>query len=1174
MKGGRRRPRSVAFSSVLVICVCWLVAPAADAAFEFVRPFGPDGTNATEFSGPGAVAIDHGDGIAYVLDRQAGALFKFDLDGNPVDFGGSGPNINGNELSGLSTAGNPGSRQVAVNSATHIIYLTGGASENAAHAVQAFHSNGEPAEFTSGPGAGTNEIAGLPDIRGVAVDSSGAIYVSGTKPGIVSDEISVYSPSGALLLPDLGVDIQTPANLAVASDGVLYVMRNEVDLTEYIPSEFPVTPFTTYKAASEVLDPNKARSVAVDPLTDWVYVLEAYLEEGSEINKVAVYDEERRLVETFGGQGEPGELERPDGIAVGGDGEIRSVLVSHEPVGDPAQAEIFREEICESCPPTIESEAATAVTGDSVILRARINANGSDSTYWFEYGTEDCTGGGCTRIPTEPIGFGSKRKGTVLTQAIASLKADTLYHFRAAAENEFGPEFGVDKTFITQSGGLGVSLSDLRVWEMVSPPKKYGGTIIKGPDTVTQAAASGDGLVYASLGPIVQDADGSQLPSASTVIARRNDGGQWASEDLTPPHTFGSAFRLNSEFKLFSLNLTVGEVEPADATLLSPEATEQTPYLWDSSGAPSFTPLVTAANVPPGTEFGSDPNSPSVQPPVRIEGATPDLTHVVIGSDKAGLVQDAERESVYMWSGGEIHAISELPGGDVVNGILGSARGSTRHAISDDGSRVFWAPTHSYLANGINLPALYLRDTVAGASFRLDVPQPGANEEGAEKPAFSVASRDGSVVFFTDTQHLTADASPTGRDLYRCEIGAVEGGLGCAELTNISVPVGEAGEAAEVFDQVSAASEDGTRVYFVARGVLDSDANDEGAVAQAGKPNLYFWEEGHGTEFIATLSEDDYPVWGGAATLALGFANKISAMASPSGQYFAFTSERSLTGYDNRNESDHENTEVFLFDAESGTSRLSCVSCNPTGAAAVGERVPKQLFAPADPGAFWVGRWVAANLPQATITETEGRSLYRPRTVLDNGRVFFNSVDPLVPADSNRRWDVYQHEPLGVGNCTAGVGTAVTVRSGVGCVGLLSAGTSEDDAGFLDASVSGNDVFFLTRSRLSALDRDDEMDVYDARVNGVAAVVDPVSDCAGEACQPVIGPPNDPTPASESFQGSANQRRNAGQVRCHKGQRKIRRKGKAVCVRKKKYHARKHGKQQKTRSARNGRGVL
>ena len=63
---------------------------------------------------------------------------------------------------------------------------------------------------------------------------------------------------------------------------------------------------------------------------------------------------------------------------------------------------------------------------------------------------------------------------------------------------------------------------------------------------------------------------------------------------------------------------------------------------------------------------------------------------------------------------------------------------------------------------------------------------------------------------------------------------------------------------------------------------------------------------------------------------------------------------------------------------------------------------------------------MAAILPQATSPKPKaGRSLYRPRSVLDNGRVFFNAVDALVPADSNGNWDVYQYQPDGVGSCSA-----------------------------------------------------------------------------------------------------------------------------------------------------------
>jgi hypothetical protein len=176
--------------------------------------------------------------------------------------------------------------------------------------------------------------------------------------------------------------------------------------------------------------------------------------------------------------------------------------------------------------------------------------------------------------------------------------------------------------------------------------------------------------------------------------------------------------------------------------------------------------------------------------------------------------------------------------------------------------------------------------------------------------------------------------------------------------------------------------------------------------------------------------------------------------------------------------------------------------------------------------------------------------------------MFFNAADGLVPADSNGNWDVYQYEPIGVGSCTATTSTAAVSRSGGGCVGLISSGTAEGDAGLLDASASGDDVFFLTHGRLSVLDRDDELDVYDARVNGIPAVLKPVQECSGEACQSAPGAPNDPVPASELFRGAETP------VKCRKAQRKVHRKGRVVCVRKK---HKKHGKHQKKRTGNKGR---
>ena len=370
--------------------------------------------------------------------------------------------------------------------------------------------------------------------------------------------------------------------------------------------------------------------------------------------------------------------------------------------------------------------------------------------------------------------------------------------------------------------------------------------------------------------------------------------------------------------------------------------------------------------------------------------------------------------------------------------------------------------------------------------MRLDLLQKGANGGGPPRPSFQVASADGTVVFFTDSRHLTKTASPEGRDLYRCQIPVGESAGGCATLTDVSAPLKGTGESAMVQGQVAAASEDGSRVYFVATAVLDTEPNGQGDTATPKQPNLYLSEEGAGVRFIATLSKEDFPVWGGPSA---GDAAEISADASPDGRYLAFTSQQSPTGGETENAQGEAVTEAYLYDAEASDQQLQCVSCNPTGAAAVGELIPNRSNVPYDPAGLWPKRRAAATLPEATSTTSEeiARSLYRPRAALNNGRLFFNSIEALVPADSNGAWDVYQYEPLGVGSCSASTQEAASVRSGAGCVGLLSSGSSEGDSGFLDATPSGDVIFFLTPGRLSVLDTDQELYAYDARVDGVEA---------------------------------------------------------------------------------------
>jgi hypothetical protein len=169
---------------------------------------------------------------------------------------------------------------------------------------------------------------------------------------------------------------------------------------------------------------------------------------------------------------------------------------------------------------------------------------------------------------------------------------------------------------------------------------------------------------------------------------------------------------------------------------------------------------------------------------------------------------------------------------------------------------------------------------------------------------------------------------------------------------------------------------------------------------------------------------------------------------------------------------------------------------------------------------LWGKQSLAGSIPGWTRID-KGRAHYQSRYLSDEGRLFFNSPVGLVPGDNNGREDVYEFEPAGVGGCP--------VTQPNGCQALISSGTSSDESAFLDASATGEDVFFLSSSKLVGADRDNALDVYDAHVCTTAVpcpsgTVNVPAPCNGtDSCraapapQPVFG-----APASATFTGAGN----------------------------------------------------
>ncbi len=774
-------------------------------------------------------------------------------------------------------------------------------------------------------------------------------------------------------------------------------------------------------------------------------------------------------------------------------------------------------------PVALSEEGVADVSSTSALFSVLVNPGGSDTTFEFEYGTSEAYGQRAP-LPAGDLGAGTGvETASVRVQGLAS---ETTYHMRVVATNVLGTVYGPDETFTTQSAGGAFSLSDGRAWEMVSPPIKNGAgieTIDEGVDEggVIEAAPGGGGFTYLATSPLGSGAVGNPAPFGPTqVLASRGPSG-WSSQDIATPENKPHEW-VQTEYSLFSSDFSRELVDPwagikAGYTPLSPEATEATIYIRDNANG-SYTPLVTPNNVEPsGAEFGT-PGSAQEAP--RVLAATPDLSHVLFLSRYA-LTRNAHleverdtKENLYEWSGGHLQLVNILPDGTPSEGVARRSERMLRQMFSSDGSRVFfYARVTGY--GGEQEGGLFMRDTASGTTVEVDAPAPGAPRPARLDAEFQVASADGSKAFFLDDEPLTADstATPGQPDLYVYETET-------GSLTDLTVDR-NAGEHADVTHEpgeILGASEDGSIVYFVAHGKLA-----EGA--QPGADNLYVESRNGSTwslpRLVAVLSAEDSNDWDAGPERANLGIGALTSRVSADGRFLAFMSERSLTGYDNRDASSGQpDEEVFEYDETTG--QLSCVSCDRTGVRPAGmldEGPPSSLV---DETGVWAGRWLAASLPVWTPYGNAKYSLentYPSRPLSDGGRLFFDSSDALVASDTNGKEDVYEYEPAGVGSCTVPAG----------CISLISSGTSSEGSVFLDASETGGDVFFLTAARLTAQDVDTSPDVYDAHAcsSAVPCVGVPVSSppcSSGDSCKaaPSPQPPIYGAPASATFSGTGN----------------------------------------------------
>jgi hypothetical protein len=771
--------------------------------------------------------------------------------------------------------------------------------------------------------------------------------------------------------------------------------------------------------------------------------------------------------------------------------------------------------------PTFGPESATQVGSNGAQLEAAINPEGATSTYHFEYGPTD-TYGSTTTIES----LGSTTKTIHVTAVLSDLTASTEYHFRVVVIASGGEmAVGPDSTFTTLPQGT-LGLPDSRAYEMVTPPNNENADVLHPESYLTtyrnggepadrpfQVAPNGEAVGYVS-----QPAGGGSGQSDNDQLAKRSAGGGWSQFNISPHGIYGAEYVGLS----FNLSLGITNVNAAHSSelssLLSPEAPDNYANLFvrnlEEPLTYSFRPLFTS--IPRNREPNGTGGYGNFETPIYA-GASANNDQVLFEANAAltanapevPVWHEANHENdLYDLVGGHLTLVNVLPDGVTdENANFGGAASTVshdehhdfNHVISDDGSRIFWTD--------VNTHDLYVRENAASehpSTVEVDAAAPGAPEAGGGGQ-FWTASSDGSRVFFTDEHRLTAGSTAAvgEPDLYEYEFASESGAPG--KLIDLTVDE-HSGEHADV-QGVLGVSEDGSYIYFAANGVL---AENENAAGEKAAPqtcgalcNLYVEHVGEPPKFITALSGDDGtevapysprgageggPPQNGSSGGHFGDWQEGLALhtaeAAADGSALVFSSDRSLTGYPNEGLN-----EVYVYELED--NRLFCASCSPNGAPPVTNVALAAAFLPTDDvtDETSIMRWISG----------------------DGSRVFFDSLNPLVARDVNGEQDVYEWEREGSGSC----------GEQDGCIYLISGGTSPDASWLIGSDSTGDNVFFATRAQLVEQDRNENYDLYDARVGGAQPGVEPV--CSGTGCQGIpSAPPPFATPSSVTFNGAAN----------------------------------------------------
>jgi hypothetical protein len=813
-------------------------------------------------------------------------------------------------------------------------------------------------------------------------------------------------------------------------------------------------------------------------------------------------------------------------------------------------------------PPVVDTGmgiwSSPPATGPSLLLGGTVNPGHARTTYRFEYVPQStyqadlaAIGEGFEHAAAVPVPAAEAGRGVELVpvrESVAGLDPGIHYVFRLVATNETGTRRGAVHSVAPPNA------SD-RFYELVSAGSSWGsGT----SGIVGDIAPDGDRAGFTALA----FGQPSSLPGVgcSFLASRASEG--WTVSFMGPEATsvktsgtvacpgkiaadLESALWAESSFS----ELERGEVKFGLVRL-------------DGTRSTAFGPLVPLIRSGRFQEYS-------------IEGATPDLTSFVFTAKSRvtflpgePMVSSSGSSNLYQVVGGgtasstfRIVNRGSVPNasnplgviggrcGAGLGGSVGTTGGVSTHAISDGGSAVYFSARPGEPQEGncsSTAPRRIFKRSNGETTVEISASQctPACSGSPAGDDTYQGASADGRIAFFTTNRQLVNSDTDSTNDLYVYDAGLPEGHQLVQASAGETVGSHATGNGAKVLGVLDIAA-DGSRVYFVAEGVLSGE-NAEQKAPLPGQPNLYAYNHASGrTTYVGALDGgvrvdsngndigDPAMLWSLRGPNGSKEAYALPVEGTGDGRFLLFTSFAELTTEDLDDAKD-----VYRYDA--GSETMLCLSCVGTEAS------------------------FDAVISPRPVTSDPDLARVAPPASADVSTVVFTTAEPLLPEDQNEGKNL---------DCTANandIQSCDVYAWREGRLSLISGGTEAFGVthGISMSGISGDgrNVFFTTRAQLVAADTNNAIDVYDARVDGGFPVGAAQARCTGsEECQgPTQASPAASQPGTATFAGSGNPALPPPKP-CRKGL--VRRGGKCV---KKPRHRKQHKKKQQRANRRTG----